>query len=304
MKKIKHFEQSFWVVLCISVVCGFLFPKWLQPLEGYILYFIMGIMCLLFMKVDILDIVTHIKQPRFLSYISITQLLIIPLITFFIFKHFVDPVTAMAILLLSSLPTGVSSAAFTDIMKGRTSLTLTIIILTNLLATLTIPFLFWLIYNANLDLDYIGLFLNLLKIILIPFAIAKIIKHVIYKNDMAKYDEYYNSGIIILLSIMIMVSIAFNSEHILLNLSSHIKTMGILFLMFIFLQLLGYFSVFWHKKGEKIAVANAKMIINNILGVVLALAFFPPEILTIVIVSLIPWNAMIILKHWYKKYLP
>ena len=80
--------------------------------------------------------------------------------------------------------------------------------------------------------------------------------------------------------------------------------MGILFLMFIFLQLLGYFSVFWHKKGEKIAVANAKMIINNILGVVLALAFFPPEILTIVIVSLIPLNAMIILKHWYKKYLP
>ena len=61
---------------------------------------------------------------------------------------------------------------------------------------------------------------------------------------------------------------------------------------------------FLESKGEKIAVANAKMIINNILGVVLALAFFPPEILTIVIVSLIPWNAMIILKHWYKKYLP
>jgi bile acid:Na+ symporter, BASS family len=304
MKRIKHFEQYFWVVLLTSIICGFLFPQWLQPLEGYILYFIMGIMCLLFMKVDVLDIVTHIKQPKFLSYISITHMIAIPLITFFIFKQFVDPITAMAILLLSSLPTGVSSAAFTDIMKGRTSLTLTIVIVTNLLATITIPFLFWLIYKTNLDLDYIALFLNLLKIVLIPFAIAKIIKHVIFKNDMSKYDDYYNGGIMAILSLMIMVSIAFNSEYILLNWQTHLKTMGILFIMFFVLQLLGYFSVFWHKKGEKIAVANAKMIVNNILGVVLAIAFFPPEIVTIVIVSLVPWNAMIILKHWYKKYLP
>lgn len=304
MEKIKHFEQYFWLVLVASIIFGFLFPSYLQPLEGYILYFIMTIMCLLFLKVDIFDVVTHIKQPQFLVYIAFTNLIVIPLATFYVFKNFVDPATAMGILLLSSLPTGVSSAAFTDIMKGRTSLTLTIIILTNLLATVSIPFLFWLIYKANLDLDYIALFLNLLKIILIPFGIAKFLKHVVLNGNTSKYDDYYNSFIVAVLALMIMVSIAFNSEYILASFKEHIATMGILFLMFIFMQLLGYFSVFWHKKGEKIAVGNAKMIVNNILGVVLAIAFFPPEILTIVILSLIPWNAMIILKHWYKKYLP
>ena len=46
------------------------------------------------------------------------------------------------------------------------------------------------------------------------------------------------------------------------------------------------------------------MIMNNILGIVLAIAFFDQAVLNILVLSLIPWNIMIIVKHFYKRFLP
>lgn len=304
MEQLKTIDRYFWVFLCVAVLSGFAFPQLLMPFQGMVIYIVMTIVALLFLKVDILDIVKQIKKPFFLLYIAISNLVFIPLLTFFLFKNFISEEFSMGLLLLTSLPAGVSSAAFTDIMRGKTPLNLTIIIVTNLLATITIPFLFWLLFKTSLELDHFGLFLNLLKIFLIPFVIAKLIKRVFFKKLTVYIQDYYNSLIVVLLSFMIMISIAFQSEHILSNYSVHIKTIGVLFLVFLFLQIAGYFSVFWKKKGEKLAISNAKMIMNNVLGIVLALAFFPPHVLTLVILSLIPWNTMIILKHWYKKYLP
>ena len=57
-------------------------------------------------------------------------------------------------------------------------------------------------------------------------------------------------------------------------------------------------------KGEKLASSNSCMIMNNILGIVLAIAFFDQAVLNILVLSLIPWNIMIIVKHFYKRFLP
>ncbi len=300
LKKIEHY---FWIYLIFSVALGFITPRFFLPYEGYIVHIIMVIMGLLYLKVDILDIVTHVKKPLYLLYICFSNLIIIPIIVFFIFRPLGNEIST-ALLLLAALPAGVSSAAFTDIMKGKTSLNLTLIIFSNLFAVFTIPFLFYILMGTHLNLDHMELFLNLFKIIFIPFIIAKAIKHTIVKNLKRNIEDSYNFLIIILLGFMIMISIAYQSEYILNNILMLSKTLGILFIAFILLQLLGYASVFWRKKGEKLAVSNSNMIMNNVLGIVLAIAFFPDSITTIVILSLIPWNVMIIAKHWYKRYLP
>jgi hypothetical protein len=105
---------------------------------------------------------------------------------------------------------------------------------------------------------------------------------------------------------MIMISIAYQADFLLTNIPLLIQPICILFGLFVLLQFIGYFSVSWLNKGEKIAVSNSNMIMNNILGIVLSIAFFTenPEITFIVILSLIPWNLMIMLKHWYKRFLP
>lgn len=301
---LRYFDRHFWIFLFLSVMLGLYKPHLFLPYEGMVIYIIMVIMGLLFLKVDIIEIVTHLKKPVMLLYFSFVNLIVSPVCIYFIFNK-IAPDMVIGLTLLAALPAGVTSAAFTDIMKGRTCLSVTAVILSNLLCVFTIPFVFWFLFKTDLSIDYMGLFFNLLKVFLIPFFIAKVIKRVIFVNLSESLRDYYNILIISLLSFMIMISISFESEIIMSNPFSLLRPLGILFLVFIVLQIIGYFSAFWLNKGEKIALSNSNMIMNNILGIVLALAFFPgTEIISIVVLSLIPWNIMIILKHWYKRFLP
>jgi BASS family bile acid:Na+ symporter len=302
---LKYLDEHFWIFLLSSIFLGLYFPNQVRPFEGYVIYIIMLIMGILFLKVDIVDIITHIKQPATLIYVAFINLIVSPVIVYFVFKSFA-PNYIVGLTLLAALPAGVTSAAFTDIMKGRTCLSVTIILVTNLLCVFTIPFLFWTLFKADLNIDYLGLFINLLKVFLIPFFIAKVLKHVIISSFVSKMQSYYNIIIIMLLSFMIMISIAYQADFLLTNIPLLIQPICILFGLFVLLQFIGYFSVSWLNKGEKIAVSNSNMIMNNILGIVLSIAFFTenPEITFIVILSLIPWNLMIMLKHWYKRFLP
>jgi len=303
MTILKNVDKYFWVMLLTSIFLGFYLPTPFLIFEPYIIYIVMFIIGFLFLKVDIVDIVTHIKNPFLLLYVSAVNLIITPAIAYLTFRY-IAPELTPGLVFLAALPSGVTSAAFTDIMKGRTSLTLTIIIITNLLSILTIPFVFYILFNHSMDINIAELMLNLLKVFAIPFFIAKVLKHVLMKELTSRLQDYYNIIIITLFSLMLTVSISYASEDLLSSLQSSLSTLGYLFLAFIIFQIVGYFSVFWMKKGEKLAISNSNMLTNSILGIVLALAFLTTEILNLVILSLIPWSVMVIAKHWYKRFLP
>lgn len=302
MKILHNTEKYFWVCLMSAILLGFIFPQPLMQFEGQVLYIIMSILFLIFLKVDLSEVIHFIKRPILLLHILSLNLIFIPLITFFIFKP-LDPELTMGLLLLAALPSGVSSAAFTDIMEGHTSLSLTIILFSTLIAPITIPALFLLLYKTDLALNYWDLTQNLLLILFIPLIASQLCKGLI-KPVVEKGKIYFNAIVIALLSCMIMVTIAIKAEYIMANFSEIAYILGILYAAFFIFQLLSYFGVFWLKKGEKVAVSNSKTIMNNILGIVLALAFFSEKVELIVILSLIPWNTMIIVFHWYKRYLP
>ncbi|MEK9656984.1 MAG: hypothetical protein VW378_01260 [bacterium] len=317
MLHLRKVEKYFPIFLILAVLSGFIFTKIFLQLESYILYYLMGIMTLLYLKIDLIDIIRHIKKPILLIYISVIHLLALPLFSYWLFQ-FLKTDIRMSIVLLAALPAGVSSAVFTDIMKGRTSLSLMVVIMTNILAIVTIPSIFYLLGMfgdplyakevSNLNVNYIGMLNKLCWIIFIPLLIAKILKRIVLKKVIISLNlpDYYNMAILILLYFMISTAVAFQANEILQNWQSFLLDTGYLFMAFLVFQFIGYFSLFWMKKGDKIAAANSTMIMNNVLGIVLAIAFFSnePKILIYVTLSFIPWNCMIILKHWYLKYLP
>ena len=131
MRYLTKTDRFFWVFIIISIFLGLSYPQVFMPYEGYIIYIIMCIMGLLFLKVDIIDVITHIKNPLTVIYISCIKLILLPIIVYFVLIK-ADPTIQMSLFLLAALPTGVTSALFTDIMNGRTSLNLTIVIITNL----------------------------------------------------------------------------------------------------------------------------------------------------------------------------
>ncbi|MFC1770716.1 bile acid:sodium symporter [Candidatus Margulisiibacteriota bacterium] len=304
----KTIDKFFWFFIAAGVTGGFLFSGFFQQFECYVFYILMLMMGLLFLKIDILDIVTHIKKPQILLFIAFINLLLVPTIIYFIFRGFVDQDTLLGLVLISSLPAGIPSAVMTDIMRGRTPLSLMIIIVTNLLAAFTIPFIFWLWLKAEIELSYMSLFLDMVKLIAIPLILAKLLKKLLLKDHIiAKVQDYGNWIMLGLISLLMMISISFQAEYIIQNISELLKTLGILYLAFFLFQMIGYLSIIWRKKGGRAAVSNSNVVVNNFLGILLALAFFPPKVVTIVILSFIPWSTLIVLKHtykWYRKFLP
>jgi len=303
MTDLRHIDKYFWVCLILAVVFGLFVPSLFSPFQDWILYVIMGMLFLLFIKVDIKDMVQHIRNPLLILYIVIFNMVLMPIVIYFIFHGRLDQETVMGLVLLTALPCGVSSAAFTDIMEGHTSLTLVIILLTTLLAPFTIPFIFWVLYNANLDLDYFGLLKNLLMIIMVPAAASQFSKH-LFESYAIRAQKYVNIFVVLLTAFMVATILAVYADYILTHLRQSIPLLAILYFVFFLLQIASYFSVFWLKKGEKVAVSNSAIIMNNMLGVVLAMAFFSPKIVMLIVLSILPWNTVLIIFHWYKKYLP
>ncbi|RAP33400.1 hypothetical protein DID75_02275 [Candidatus Marinamargulisbacteria bacterium SCGC AG-410-N11] len=303
MSLIKNVDRYFWVLIIIAVALGLAFPSYIIDYERFVIIILTVIMGLLFLKVDIIEILSQIKKPSQIVYISCINLILLPFFSYFIFK-FLDSELLMGFVFLAALPAGVSSAVFTDMMKGKTSLNLTIIIVTNLLSAVTIPMIFLFLFNHEAGIDYLRLIKTISFIVFVPFVIAKIMKRVIFPRIIHSLQDYFNFIIISLLSVMIMIIIAGQADFIKLNIQDHLGKIAMLFLALFIFQIVSYFSVFWLKKGEKLAVANSNMIMNNILGIVIAMECFPREVMYLLILSLIPWNAMIILKHWYKRFLP
>lgn len=303
MTFLQKIDRYYWLFLGIGIVCGFLFPNQLHPYEGQVDNIIMGILFLLFLKVDIFEIIKDIKKPFRLLYILLINMLLTPIITYYIFIHFGLEI-ASGFVLLAALPAGVTAPEITDIMDGRTSLSLTILMLSTLVSIVTIPLLFWVLFKTNMNLNYTAFSIMTLKLLLYPFVAAEIIKYTLLKKWGPLLQNYFNPLILALLSFIMMITIAYQAEYILGHVVYLLKILGLLFIAFILFQLIGYFSIFWEYKGLKLAVANSNMLINSFLGILLSIAFFPPQVTTIVVLSLIPWSVLSIAQHWYKRYLP
>ena len=63
--------------------------------------------------------------------------------------------------------------------------------------------------------------------------------------------------------------------------------------MFILLHLIGYLICYRENKEDKIAFSVTAAYMNNGMAIVLASAYFGPEILILMVLSEIPWNTLI-----------
>ena len=134
-------EKYFWLVLIIAMVLGLAWPVFNTFLMSLIELLLMLMLFLVFLKIDLVDIVERIKDYRLMLYLSVMYLLVFPTLFYFLLLP-IDVNLAIGILLLTAMPAGTASPALTDIIKGNTTLSMSIAITTSFLAPFTVPLLF------------------------------------------------------------------------------------------------------------------------------------------------------------------
>jgi BASS family bile acid:Na+ symporter len=246
---------------------------------------------LVFLKIDALEILENIKNYKLMIYIASVYMFIIPVIFFFSINFF-DPELAIGILLLTAMPAGVSTPALADIVKGNASLSMSLAIVSQMIAPFTVPFLFWLIDLNGYSINKLLMLSDMAIIVFVPMIISQIIKKY-FSVTVKKTQHLFTSANVRLLFACVYIAISSQRDVILENPAGLIWKMAVLYLVFILLHVIGYLICFKENKENRIAVAIGAAYMNNGLAIVLAASYFKPEILVLMVLSEIPWNTLL-----------
>ncbi len=284
-------EKNFWLFL----IAGIFFGLW-NPVQfaapPFVPKMLLGMMLfLVFLKIDALEILENIKNYRLMIYIATIYMFIIPVIFFFSVKLF-DPELAIGILLLTAMPAGVSTPALTDIVKGNASLSMSLAIVSQMIAPFTVPFLLWMIDLNGHSINKLLMLSDMAIIVFVPMIISQIIKKY-FPITVKKTQHLFTSSNVLLLFAFVYIAISSQRDVILENPAGLIWKMAVLYLVFIILHVIGYLICFKENKENRIAVAIGAAYMNNGLAIVLAASYFKPEILVLMVLSEIPWNTLL-----------
>jgi predicted Na+-dependent transporter len=291
MKINQLIEKHFWILLLAGILAGLWLPF---PIEtpGYLPKILLGMMLFfVFLKIDALEIIENMKNYRLMITIALLYALIIPVI-FFLFFSIFDRQLALGILLLVSMPAGVSSPALTDILKGNISLAMSIVIITQVIAPFTVPFLFWIVGTRGLEINKLLLFRDIAILVFIPLTLAQVTKRV-FPVAVKRSQHLFTSANIFTLVAFVYIMISSQRNIILDNPLSLFWKTAILYLVFILLHIIGYFIGYRYSKDKRIAMSVTATYMNNGLAIVLASTYFGPDILILMVLSELPWNTLL-----------
>lgn len=288
---IRFFEGNFGVLLIIAFAFGLFLPGFGKNLNSLVIPTLMLVLFFTYLKVDYVDIISHIKQPKFLMYVLVMYLLVIPTIVYFI-AQFINPELALALLLLSAMPPGVTSSFMTEQLKGNVSLSVTVGLVAYIAAPFSAALLMYLLTQQSISVDVWALSRTLILISFVPLILSQVVRKLFLPKltQVIKYSSTFN---VIILIIMVYIIVAVQADDILAQspLNLFFDTLS-MYLLFIFLFISGYLIAFWRRKQDKVALGTSKAFMNNVMALGLAFSFFDERIIMLIVLSEIPWNTM------------
>ena len=291
MKIYQFIERYFWVFLLAGILIGLWYPVFNDMLMSLLKPILMIMLFFVFLKTNLTQILEETKDAKLMIYIIIINMLIIPVLFFFLTNLF-SPGLAVGILLLTAMPAGVASPTLTDIVKGNTALSMSIAIITSLIAPFTVPLLFGVLNINSLSISPLAVFKDLIIIVFVPMIISQVIKKY-FPVTIIKSQHLFTSINVILLFLIVYAVMGSQRDLILSNPTDIIRKIAFLYLIFILLHIVGYLTGYKQKRENKVAIAIGAAYMNNGMAIVLAATHFDTSILVLMVLAEIPWNTLL-----------
>lgn len=287
--------------MIIGIVLGLVSPAYNDFLMSLLEPALMTMLFLIFLKIDPIEILRETRRFGLMFCISLTLFFVVPAIIYYLVKIF-DETLALGLLLLTIMPAATSSAALTDIAKGNVALSTGITILTSLTAPFSVPLILGLLANQDVNINHLQMFWTLFLLIFIPILLSQIAKK-IFTGAVNKTKPAFSAINVLILFIIVYAAIGSQREFIINNPYDTFQKLIVLYVVFIFLHIVGYLFAFGKSKPDKIAITVSRAYMNISMAIVLAAGFFQPPILILIILSTIPWNTLLFPFQKALKYL-
>jgi len=292
VKIIKYIENNVSLILLLGVPLGIIFP-YFGFLSWSLKYILMFVLFVSFLKIDFKEIILYFKKPAVPLYATIMNMFTAPTVVFLIFSFFIkDRYFMAAVLLLAAVPSGVASTAMTELTEGDASLTVVITIFSHFIAPLSIPILFFVFMRKIVHLNYLGVFITMTELIIVPLLLAIPFKKFFVKAS-AVFIRRSKSITALPISFISIIVLSINAKFILSHPFAVLKYLALVYPVYFFFIFFGLLEVPFLSNKKRIAVSNSKTFMNVSIGIVLAMQFLSPQTALIITLSQIPWPTML-----------
>ncbi|PLS14611.1 sodium transporter [Bacillus sp. M6-12] len=279
MKTLERISQfvgntfAIWVLLFAAL--AFFSPStftWIGPYIVPLLGIIMFGMGLTLSAGDFKEVLT---RPKEVAIGVAGQFIIMPSLAFLLAKGLqLPPEIAVGVILVGCCPGGTSSNVMTFLAKGDVALSVTITSITTILAPLVTPALILLLASQWISVDPAGLFISIVKIVILPILLGLFVKRFFNRQAHASVKVLPLVSVVAIVAIVAAV-VSGSQEQI-------AKTGLTIFAVVILHNVLGYLlgygfgKLFGMNLSKKKAVAIEVGMQNSGLGAALATAHFSP----------------------------
>jgi bile acid:Na+ symporter, BASS family len=188
MPQIRQLAFTIWVFAAVAV--GMYYPQFFQKAGDFkftslIVPLIQLIMFTMGTEMSLKDFEGVIKMPKAVIIGLVSHFTIMPLVGFSLAKGFgFPPEIAAGIILIGSVPSGVSSNVLAFIAKANLPLSITIATVSTLIAPVMTPFLMKILAGQFIEIDFIKMMLHVIEIIIVPVVLGLVINKLI-RNGVA-----------------------------------------------------------------------------------------------------------------------
>ncbi|MBU1032480.1 MAG: bile acid:sodium symporter [Patescibacteria group bacterium] len=286
--------QSYLFIIIIALGAGLTFPDKAIVLAPFTTLFLQIVFFLTSLKLDPKLIFKATKDYKMLLATNIFMLLLLPAVVFLLVDPFV-PALAIVLLLLSAMPSGMTTPLLTEVVGGNTGLALVLTLTTSLLAPITVPLVISIFAKTAVTVSAFTMFWSLVKVIIVPFILAQIVRHFFHKHIKFTFFTFKPISLL-LLGLLIAGEVARQAWVIVNGIGTHIILL--LIVLFIFTALLfvaGYFVSFWRPCQDRLTIAVTLTFMNFTLAIYLAGNFFSdPNVLLASVLVIFPWTLMLL----------
>ena len=225
------------------------------------------------------DFLRVIKQPRDFFVGAISQIILLPIIAFFLVKIWpIAPELAIGVMIIAAAPGGVTSNLLTHFAKGDVALSISLTAIISLLSVITVPFIIvtslGLLGSENVtqNISLTSMAINMFVIVTVPVILGMIFRR-FASNAAIKFESIAKKISIVLFIIVLFGAILSERQ----NISSYFAQAGLITLT---LNLLMMFIAFYIGKiftsgtKQKKAITIECGLQNGTLAIVVATTIF------------------------------
>ncbi len=167
-------EEELWLFILLAIVLALAVP---QPwLAEYAIYFLLAVMFLTSLGIGLSEIKkVFAKQKTELGVALLLIYVISPLIAF-LMAPLLEKDLAVGLILYSTIPAAMANTFYMKLLNKNAALTLMITAVTTLMAPFVAPVIVKLLTGMLVDMNPLNLFVSLVKLIILPFALAEVVR--------------------------------------------------------------------------------------------------------------------------------